>query len=277
LVLAGLAAILAAAKRFYRAGAGLALALANLAVIAPLYRSGPPATEVPAKYRAVLVNVHTQSNEFERMVEFIRAERPDFVAVLEVDQRWMGAVRRLRDKYPYSIEAPREDNFGIVFLSSLPIASGRVHDSAGFGLPTTVAELNLDGATVTVIASHPVPPANPMYLESRNQHLLDLARLSISSRYPVILLGDLNTTSWSPIFSELLREGRIQDSRRGFGIQPSWPVQQPYLLIPLDHCLVSPSITIINRRTGPDIGSDHYPVTVDLGINQQPVDLRKSL
>jgi endonuclease/exonuclease/phosphatase (EEP) superfamily protein YafD len=37
--------------------------------------------------------------------------------------------------------------------------------------------------------------------------------------------------------------------------------------VPIDHCLVSPEITILDRRLGPAVGSDHYPLIVDFIIS----------
>jgi endonuclease/exonuclease/phosphatase (EEP) superfamily protein YafD len=39
------------------------------------------------------------------------------------------------------------------------------------------------------------------------------------------------------------------------------------LRIPIDHCLVSPSVAIVDRRVGPPVGSDHLPVFVDFAIS----------
>jgi endonuclease/exonuclease/phosphatase family metal-dependent hydrolase len=58
----------------------------------------------------------------------------------------------------------------------------------------------------------------------------------------------------------------LRDSREGFGLQNSWPAYWPWLSITIDHCLVSRDIRLIDRKVGPDIGSDHYPVLVEVGI-----------
>ena len=64
-------------------------------------------------------------------------------------------------------------------------------------------------------------------------------------------------------FRLLLRRTGLRDSARGRGVQPTWPAGSPLLAIPLDHCLHSPDIAILQRRIGGDVGSDHYPVIVD--------------
>lgn len=83
---------------------------------------------------------------------------------------------------------------------------------------------------------------------------------------PVLLLGDLNVSPWSPYFRRLLRESGLRDSSQGRGVRPTWPTFNPLMLIPIDHCLYSPGIAIVNRQTGPHVGSDHFPVIVDFVI-----------
>jgi endonuclease/exonuclease/phosphatase (EEP) superfamily protein YafD len=82
----------------------------------------------------------------------------------------------------------------------------------------------------------------------------------------VIVLGDLNTTSWSPYFRDLLADSGLADTRRGFGVLGSWPDLPSPLRIPIDHCLVSDKVAVHDRRIGPPVGSDHRGVIVDLTV-----------
>jgi hypothetical protein len=79
----------------------------------------------------------------------------------------------------------------------------------------------------------------------------------------------LNLTPWSFHFKVLLRVTGLHDSARGFGVQPSWPNNNPFLRIPLDHVLHSPDIVVLQRTIGPDVKSDHFPVIVDLALPGQ--------
>src|SRR5262249_38286126 len=74
---------------------------------------------------------------------------------------------------------------------------------------------------------------------------------------------DLNTTAGSPHFAEFLRVSGLRDSRFGFGPQPSWPTWSP-LRLTIDHAFLSADLAVAGRRPGPDIGSDHYPLILDL-------------
>ena len=79
-------------------------------------------------------------------------------------------------------------------------------------------------------------------------------------------MGDLNVSPWSAEFRQLLKDSQLRDSTKGFGLQPTWPTHVRLMQIPIDHLLYSSDIKIIDRRVGPNIGSDHYPLIVDLQI-----------
>jgi endonuclease/exonuclease/phosphatase (EEP) superfamily protein YafD len=98
----------------------------------------------------------------------------------------------------------------------------------------------------------------------RNGQLRAIAARAKKSNAPVIVLGDLNFTPWSPYFRELLRDGGLRNTSQGHGLHASWPALLPMGRIPLDHCLVSPEIRVSNKQVGPYIGSDHLPVMVEV-------------
>jgi hypothetical protein len=42
----------------------------------------------------------------------------------------------------------------------------------------------------------------------------------------------------------------LTDSTCGFGYQPTWPVANRWLRVPIDHCLVSNDIRVVRRKIG---------------------------
>jgi endonuclease/exonuclease/phosphatase (EEP) superfamily protein YafD len=238
----------------------------NLSVIVPLYLGTPPTHAEGRTFRAVLVNVNTANREHERLRHFIRTEKPDFMVLLEINQRWLAALQELRALYPYSRAALRDDNFGMALLSRMPFDHGEINHIGNAGVPSIVARFAINGQSLTVIGTHPLPPAGRSYAELRNLQLAALAHAVQSHERPVMVLGDLNITSWSPFFQDLLRAAGLRDSRIGFGIQPTWPTGLPHFWVPIDHCLVSEEVVVHDRRIGPSVGSDHYPVVVDFSL-----------
>ena len=83
-----------------------------------------------------------------------------------------------------------------------------------------------------------------------------------------IVMGDFNVTPYSYYFSQLKKTIGLKNTMAGFGFQNSWPSLSPLDIfrIPIDHVFVSKNIQVVDRRIGPDLGSDHFPVIVKLSL-----------
>jgi endonuclease/exonuclease/phosphatase (EEP) superfamily protein YafD len=218
-------------------------------------------------HRVVLINVNTWTGDPERVQQVIHDTDPDLVLLEEVSVRWMDALRGLGAVYPHSVARPREDNFGIALFSKHPL-DGDVVLIGDVGMPSILARLRLGGHDLTLLGTHPVPPANRQTSTWRNDQLEQLADVAAGIKTPLLLLGDLNTTPWNHYFRRLVKRSGLKDSARGFGVQPTWPCHNPLLRIPLDHCLHSKDIAIVDRQVGPRVGSDHYPLIIDFAIRE---------
>ncbi|MEE9171911.1 MAG: endonuclease/exonuclease/phosphatase family protein [candidate division NC10 bacterium] len=244
-------------------------ALVNLSLIVPFYFGSSSTHAEGRTFRALLVNLNTSNQAHERLRNFIRSVEPDFMVLLEVNRIWLDELQTLQAVYPFSRASPRDDNFGIALLSRIPFRRAEIRHIGKVGVPVVVAQFKVDGQSLAVIGTHPVPPASRDYSEDRNQQLDELARVVGLQEGQVMVLGDLNITSWSPFFGDLIRTTGLRDSRKGFGLQPTWPTGLPHFWVPIDHCLVSSGIAVHNRRIGPHIGSDHYPVVVDFSVESR--------
>lgn len=86
---------------------------------------------------------------------------------------------------------------------------------------------------------------------------------------PKLLVGDFNTTMWSPYFADLVKDSGLRDARTGRGLYPSWNAALPaFLRIPIDHCLVGDKIEVESLETGNYTGSDHRPLILNVGIEK---------
>ena len=269
LLLAG-ALVLLLAKRLPEAALAAGVALINLAPLARLYKKLPSSTHRVVVGRMLVANVLWNNRSRARLPQAIRDIDPDLVAVIESTAEWMPTFHALAPAYPFSLEAMSSRRFGILLLSRIPFERAEVLQLGHAGFPSLLAQFRFDGQPVTLIATHPYSPVTPRRARLRNQQLEALAHFVKGQPGPVIVVGDLNTTSWAPAFQDLLRVANLRDSRQGFGVQPTWPVHLPWLRIPLDHCLVSEEIVITQRRLGPLIGSDHIPILVEFSLATAP-------
>lgn len=241
-------------------------AAVNAALVLPAYW-GP--SRVPGdrpRLRAVTFNVFGYHQHHSRILEFLRETEADLIVLLEVTPDWEKSLMTLRDAYPHQQIEALWDPFGVAVLSRRPLQNVQVHHLGGVQRPSVRAQLEFKGVPLTVIATHPYPPRKARLARLRQAHLNDLSRLVRKQSGAVLVLGDLNCTPWSPLFRDLLRKAGLRDSRRGFGVQATWPTWLPPMQIPIDHCLVSSEIAVDGRRVGPDLGSDHLPVVVDLSL-----------
>ena len=247
-------------------------AAVNLATILPLNLPSPfawgasPARAANPACRALLVNVLQPNRETSLVANLIEEANPDLVVLVEVNQRWMDELQPVLATYPYRVAEIREDHYGIALASRIPLETGKVERFDASGIPAVVARLTLEHQVVTLLGAHIPPPKSAVGANQRNRQLEAMARFAAVQPGPVIVIGDLNITSWSPYFRDFIFVSGLRDSRRGFGIQPTWSTNTPLLMVPIDHVLVSDGIRILERKTGPYIGSDHLPVTIDFSV-----------
>jgi endonuclease/exonuclease/phosphatase (EEP) superfamily protein YafD len=253
------------------------LALANLGMVLPLYfgkPSVPPSGGPPL--RAMLVNVNTAYGSSASVADVLHKFNPDIVVLEEVNEKWLSELAPALAGYGYSKQEPREDNFGIALFSRLPFTQSRIVYIADSEVPSILAEIETLQGKCTLMATHPLPPAGRDYSRWRNNQLAQLPGWVHRATSPLLLLGDLNVSPWSSHFRRLLRESGLRDSSQGRGVLPTWPTFSPLLRIPIDHCLYSQGIAIVDRRTGPHVGSDHFPVIVDFVIEADGMSKTKN-
>jgi len=267
--LAALGILMIAGRRRKTASVFLALACVNAGVVLPLYFGKEPRpSEAMPSVRAMLINVNTQRGDPERVRQVILATDPNILVLEEISERWMSELAWLTNSHPYAITQPREDNFGIGLFSKLPIKDGEVVYIGDAEVPSIVATLNIEHTNLLVIATHPLPPGGRDYSRWRNDQFERLPDYVLSN-LPVLLLGDLNVTPWNYYFRRLLARTGLRDSAKGYGVQPTWPDFNLLLRIPIDHCLHSDEIIIIDRKIGEGVSSDHYPLIVDFVIRDK--------
>lgn len=263
--LISLGLLLLGCRRWRAAALFFCFAGLNLSVVLPLYwgRSAVPAEGFPL--RVMLLNVNTRTGDPNRVRSVVSDADPDILVLEEVDNDWITDLEWLDASYPFSVARPRQDNFGIVLFSKLPLEETEVVYIGDVGVPSIVATARMPHTKLRVLATHPLPPVGPAYSRRRNKQLARIPEY-VRSPHPVVLLGDLNVTPWNTHFRRLLDRSGLRDSAKGYGVQPTWPNVISLLRIPIDHCLHSDGLVVVDRMVGENTGSDHYPLIVDFVV-----------
>ena len=242
----------------------IALAMINYAFVLPLYFGKPDAPNVKP-VRAMLININAGNENTALLLEAIQQADPDVLLLEEVTPKWNRKLKGLEEKYPHQITEARDDCFGIKLLSKLPLSHSSITTIGDSDLPSIVTILHTPHGEISFIGTHPLPPIGKKYAASRNAQLAALPAVIQQQKKPVLLMGDLNSSPWSPHFKSLIKESALKNSMKGFGFQPSW-AGNAFLTIPIDHALHAAPITIHHRMIGPNVDSDHLPVIVDFSV-----------
>lgn len=254
-------AILLFLAHWPRSGAIALLGAAiNGAVILPLFlgEGGTASPEHPL--RVMSFNIYSPNDRFGEVVAYIRETDPDIVFLHEASRPWEMAMEGAG--LPYQITRSRSQDliFGTLVLSrpADPVLS------YGFTIGGARAvEVVHDG--IAVLGIHPLAPTTAERSALRNAQIDFAAEWSRQQEGPHLVTGDFNSTPWSYPFRRLLAETELVNSQDGFGIQATFPADNNFMLrIPIDHLLHSPDLEVADRRTGPRLGSDHFPLIVEL-------------
>lgn len=258
--LVSLAALLLLRRRDLALVAGFAVALTGVHVV-PCYVGASRPAVTGAPLRVMTVNVLTVNRRTGDLAKLIAEAHPDIVALQELDDAWVHALEDMAEAYPHQKVDPRSDNFGIGIISRVPLESVELVDL--FGVNAIRADVQVGTERVTILNVHTLPPASPSYAAIRNRQLERVAAMVKNMDGPAIVLGDLNTTMWSPNFRDFLAQTTLRDARKGFGVESTWPVGRLPIMIPIDHCLYRPPLRVDDFQRGERFGSDHLPLVVD--------------
>lgn len=272
LVLLVLISLLAVIRHFRWIAACLALvALVNLGDVAGTAIASSQATatgvidEDAATVKVLFVNASRENGNHRALIAEIARQDPDVVVVAEATPSWADALSKLSPLYPHIVAAPREHSFGMMLLSRLPLLGDESQQIVPLPTPAEwqsgppvaiMAHIETDAGPVLVAGLHPYPPLYEAAYHMRNAQLDALAQMIAHEEGPVIVVGDLNTTPWSPTFRRFLDRTAL----KGPNILPTWPTAFGPAGLAIDHVLLSHNLDLQSIKRGSDIGSDHRPL-----------------
>lgn len=275
--LAALSLVSLAAGLLWHARLSTALSLALLAVnTAPLLpylgMAARGSAAAPANLRVLTYNMHGDATDRVMFRELIEREQPDLVVLSEVSRGIAGLAEQMALP-PYHTGEPPYLLYSSILFSRWAFTNlsvERTADGAGSVLGAELCTSDRWQGCLRIVALHAAPPFGTD-VETQSQQLEIAAHLAADAPdRRVLLAGDLDLTPWSPAFTELLSRGDLVDTGPWRGLSATWFSRIPFVGLMIDHVLVSPGITVVGNRLGPDLGSGHFPVIVDLAIPQQP-------
>lgn len=260
--IAGLAlAIYAKAPRKTTRFIAVAMAL-NVLTLWPYlpFASNDPATAKTIKIlqtNTLFINTQTEA-----LADLITREKPDIIALSEVNSVAAASLDQFADEYPHRlVKAADNHAYGLALLSRLP-AADLTQEHIGYkNTPSFTATLDIDGHKIHLASIHPRTPLD--HLTERDAVFTALADKYKAVREKdenLIILGDFNATPWCPAMKTLTKALNLNHARAGHGLTPTWPQWLPApMRLPIDHVLIGGKIKTAQFYLGPHIGSDHLP------------------
>ena len=256
------------AWRHVAVSAGLAGLIA--APVGLLWMPTAPTHSSEGTLRVLSLNVSLSRGNHAAVRRLIRDARADIVGLVEVDGTWMAELAPLDDLYAYRVVEPRgRPGSGVALLSRVPLETVEIRPLVTSRTLSVVASFNLQGRPVTLGLVHTASPKDGSSARRRNRQLDTLAAIprEFAGR-EIVLMGDFNTSPWSPAYRRLIAETGLRNAAAGFGYTPTWPAHLPRLGIPIDHFLVSDGLVVREFRTRGPTGSDHLAIYAELGVRR---------
>ena len=217
--------------------------------------------------RVVISNVEMENNQYDLWMKTIRDADPDVLIALEVDKKWVAAVSSLSAEFPEQVTIPQDNWYGMMMWSKLPMVDQQIRYLVQDDIPSIDAHVRMqDGHLMRVIAVHPRPPEPVRGNDATARDAeLTLWGLELAAETePTVIGGDLNDVAWSSTTRLFLRTSEMLDPRRGRGMFNTFNAERFWMRYPLDHIFVSPHFTISDVHLLPFVGSDHFPIQIDL-------------
>ena len=255
--------LFAQGRRALLLASGCLAALASAALMVPEFlRPIPSGMASSHMIRVVQFNTWDETADATTSADWIAAQNPDVVVIEEAEP-----PIRLALVARGFVVTP---GFGHVAIFSRATPVPRPAPLASWEwrrMPPFARAVFADGlGEYTVVAAH-VP--EPIYgvAAPQGRMLAELVNRYDSRR--LLLAGDFNLTPWSFALRRL--DGSLSLTRLDRAVF-SWPARLSIgrwrlgtaPLLPIDHVYAGPGWRLVSLRRGPALGSDHFPLVIDL-------------
>ncbi|MFC5283891.1 endonuclease/exonuclease/phosphatase family protein [Pedobacter alpinus] len=229
-------------------------------------------TNSQRELKIINANVLQDNTTYDILLNQIATYKPDVVLLLETDHIWMDKVKSLKEEFPYHIEVPQDNTYGMLFYSKLEIRDKEINFLVKNDVPSIYCKVVLkDNTEVKLWGLHPEPPVPGEELTStaKDKELAKVALMVKDSNQPCIVMGDLNDVAWSSTTSLFTKTSGLLDVRKGRGFYSTFSAHHWFLRFPLDYIFCSADFGFIKMERLKFNGSDHYPIFTHLIYHPQ--------
>jgi len=205
------------------------------------------------------------------LLDVVTVRRVDVLAVGEATIAFAEALEAfgVAHELPHRVGNPVTGPEASVLWSRYAV---REVGDAGPG-PTWDADavIEVDGAPVRIIATHPLPPVGADMRPHWRPGLASTARRARRSSVPVLVVGDLNAARWHRVWRRFVGGEFVSaHEATGRGWTTSWPADRWFPpFVRLDHALCGRGLVPLAVEEVPVPGSDHRGFVVSIAISER--------
>jgi endonuclease/exonuclease/phosphatase (EEP) superfamily protein YafD len=234
-------------------------ALVNLREIVRATPRGAP-VEGGQRLRLAFANLLRSNRDARRLIDWVRREQVDVLVVAESIDAWPRQLGALGGELPFVVSSRIGD---VAIYSRHEIAGEPRHFFPSIGHAVAV-----EVAGLTVMGLHTASPEDRTHSAACDELIATVAGHIENLRGPVAVVGDFNATPWSrPVLRLIARTGLAYGPGARIGSFPAelggWKFPT-WIALPIDLVLAGRGAVVAQRRHGPLIGSDHWPVIAEI-------------
>lgn len=227
------------------------------------------------KISILVSNVLTTNKKYHKLIKLINRENPDLVLTLETDKVWEEELAVIEEEYPHIVKIPLENFYGMHLYSKLELEDIDIKYLISEEIPSIHGKVKLrSGEKVNIHCLHPKPPSPSEDETSTNRDAeLLLVGREIDGKLSTLVFGDLNDVAWSRTTELFMKLSGLLDPRIGRGFYNTFHAHYPIFRWPLDHVFHSCDFLLLDLKRLENIGSDHFPIYINLVYEPQHKDL----
>ncbi len=211
----------------------------------------------------MIANVLMYNRDVENCLKRVEEVDPDVLLMVETNEWWVKKIESVRQKYPYCVEYPLENTYGMLLYSKLEFEDFDIKFLVKPDIPSFHGKVVLSsGQRVNLHCLHPEPPS-PTESETstkRDAELLIVGKTLVDSTQPTLVAGDLNDVAWSYTTRLFIKISGLLDPRMGRGFYSTFHARYSLMRWPLDHIFMSRHFKLVALKRLSPYGSDHLPI-----------------
>jgi endonuclease/exonuclease/phosphatase (EEP) superfamily protein YafD len=231
-------------------------------------------------------NLWYDNPDIDRTANALAASGADVLGLIEATPELKAGLAKLRAVYPYGIDCVgTARRCQTILLSKYPMKNAYAGPIDGRFPYVAMAEIEKPGGpAITVAVTHlawpfvvgarpplvvtaldrPDPKLSGVPALEQSVEAANLAAFLNEQPADLVLMGDFNSASWSPLQISFRAATGLRERRH---LLPSWPTWAwPVFRLPIDHVLARGKAQIIATDLGPAIGSDHLPIIAKISV-----------